>query len=78
MRIAWTILAYLAALAVTLPVVAFGVLFLAGPHAGLLPAPLDSAVLISGGLAVLALPVLAARWAWMRSATRDAASPDRR
>lgn len=78
MRIVLTLLTYVVALAVVAPVVAFSVLFLAGPHAGLLPAPLDSAVVISGGLAVLVLPILAARWTWKRrSMPRDTNRSDR-
>jgi len=42
------------------------VIFVAGPHAGLLPAPLEAIVLAAGWLAVLIMPVLAARVAWRR------------
>jgi len=41
-------------------------LFVAGPHAGLLPAWLEAIVLAAGWLAVLILPALAARAAWRR------------
>lgn len=67
MRILSTLFAYLIALAVVAAVAFFVVMFLAGPHSGLLPAWLESVVLIQGWLAVVVLPVLAARWAWKRA-----------
>jgi hypothetical protein len=65
-RILLTALAYLASLVLVAAVVLVAVLFLAGPHAGLLPQPLEVAVIVIGWLAVLALPVLAARSVWGR------------
>lgn len=73
MRIVWTLLAYLVSLAVVGAVSAVAVLFLAGPHAGLLPAPLESLVLIQGWLAVVVLPILAARRTWNRGGAASAA-----
>jgi hydrogenase-4 membrane subunit HyfE len=42
----------------------FMVIFLAGPHSGLLPSWLEGAVLVLGWLAVLIMPVLVARRVW--------------
>lgn len=44
----------------------FAVLFLAGPHAGLLPPFLEKVVLVLGWLSVIVLPTLAAVWVWRR------------
>ena len=57
---------YIAALALVVPVAFFVVIFLAGPHSGLLPQALESAVAIIGWLAVLILPALAARMVWKK------------
>ena len=46
------------------------VIFLAGPHAGILPAPLEAAVLALGWLAVLVIPALAAVKGWQRLGRR--------
>jgi len=73
-RIVLTLIAYLVALAAVAVIAFFAVIFLAGPHAGLLPAWLEAVVLGLGGLAVLLLPVLAARAVWRRlGMLRDAA-----
>lgn len=56
-----TIAAYVAALVVVAALTFFVVIFLAGPHAGLLPHALEVVVFVLGWLFVLVLPVLAAR-----------------
>jgi hypothetical protein len=62
-----TILAGLAALLVVAPLTAFAVLILAGPHAGLLPQPLEVAVVLLGWGVVLGVPVVVARKVWKRT-----------
>jgi predicted membrane metal-binding protein len=66
MRLLLTIAAYLATLVVVAVVAFFVVIFLAGPHAGLLPHALEVVVLILGWLSVVVLPFLAAWAAWRR------------
>ncbi|HEX5803090.1 MAG TPA: hypothetical protein VFY24_08700, partial [Azospira sp.] len=61
-----TAVAYIVSLAITAAVSFFAVLVLAGPHAGLLPSWLEPVVLGMGWLAVLVVPVLAARVVWHR------------
>ena len=56
-----TIATYLGSLVVIAALALLVVLFLAGPHTGLLPQWAEVCVLILGWLAVLVLPVLAAR-----------------
>lgn len=67
-----TLLAYLATLAIVAVAAFFVVIFLAGPHAGLLPQWAEVIVLVLGWLAVLVLPVLAARKVWRRYARAPA------
>jgi hypothetical protein len=57
---------YLGALVLVTPIIFAIVILLAGPHAGLLPQPLEVAVMITGWLAVLILPALAARAVWKK------------
>lgn len=66
MRYVATAVAYIASLVVVAALSFFTVLVLAGPHAGLLPSWLEPAILGLGWLAVLVLPVLAARAVWRR------------
>lgn len=66
MRLLRTALAYLASLAAIAVVVVFGVLALAGPHAGLLPGFAEPLVLAAGWLVVLVVPALVARRVWRR------------
>lgn len=66
MRFVATAVAYIASLVATAALSFFTVLVLAGPHAGLLPSWLELVVLGFGWLAVLVLPVLAARAVWRR------------
>ena len=73
MRYLLTGLAYVVSLVVTAAVVLVAVLFLAGPHAGLLPQPLEVVVIIAGWGAVVALPIVAARGVWKRVGARGVA-----
>jgi hypothetical protein len=66
-RIALSALAYVLCLAVVAVVAFFVVIVAAGPHAGLLPEWLEAVVLGLGWVAVLVMPVLAARAVWRRS-----------
>ncbi len=66
MKWLFTLLVYVAVLAVMAFVAFFVVIFLAGPHAGLLPQWAEVIVLVVGWLAVLVLPALAARKFWRR------------
>lgn len=66
MRVLLTIATYLAVLAAVAVLAFFAVIFLAGPHAGLLPHALEVVVLVLGWLSVLVLPLLAAWAVWQR------------
>lgn len=66
MRIVSTLIAYVVALAAVAGAAFVMVMFLAGPHAGLLPDWMESVVLVQGWLAVVVLPILAARSVWTR------------
>lgn len=66
MKYALTALTYFVSLALIGVVSFFVVIFFAGPHADLLPEPLEVVVGIVGLLAVLVLPILAARTVWKR------------
>ena len=71
MKYALTALTYLVSLALVGVVSFFVVIFLAGPHADLLPEPLEVVVGVVGLLAVLLLPILAARTVWKRMGAKD-------
>lgn len=64
MRPLATALAYLAALAAVAIATFVVVLFVAGPHAGLLPRWAESVVLGAGWLLVAVVPVYVARAVW--------------
>lgn len=66
MRILATALAYVATLVAVAVVAFFVVIALAGPHADLLPSWLQAVVRGLGLLAVLMLPIWAARATWRR------------
>jgi uncharacterized membrane protein YuzA (DUF378 family) len=66
MKYALTALAFVVSLLVVGVVAFFVVIFLAGPHADILPQPLEVLVGIAGWLAVLVLPILSARSVWTR------------
>lgn len=68
-RFVLTCLAYLVALALTGGLSLFGVLWLAGPHGGVLPESMHPGTLIAGWVLLLVVPILAARWAWRRLAS---------
>lgn len=59
-------LAYFVSLVVVAVCAFFVVIVLAGPHAGLLPQPLEVLVLLLGWTCVLIVPVWVARWVWRR------------
>ena len=65
-RAVLAILAYLGTLIVVAPITILAVLFLAGPHAGLLPQALEVAVLLLGWAVVLGVPVYVAIRVWRR------------
>lgn len=69
-RIVPTLIAYLIALVLVAAITLPAVLFLAGPHAGLLPSALEALVLGLGWLAVLVVPLLVARRVWIRRGSR--------
>lgn len=58
MRLPFTIAAFLATLVVVTAVGFIVVIVLAGPHAGILPQPLEVAVTILGWLSILVLPLV--------------------
>ena len=66
MRFLVTSLAFVASLIPTAVAAFFAVIFLAGPHGGVLPPSLHTATLLLGWLCVLVVPLLVARWAWRR------------
>jgi len=66
MRALLTALAYLASLLATAALSFALVMFLAGPHGGVLPSAFQPVALGIGWLAVLAIPVLVARQVWRR------------
>jgi hypothetical protein len=66
MKYALTALAFVVSSLVIAVMAFFVVIFLAGPHADLLPQPLEVLVGIAGWLAVLVLPILIARSVWKR------------
>jgi hypothetical protein len=68
MHVLWTIVAYVLSLCIVAPVVFLIVLFLAGPHAGLLPEFVEALILVAGWLSVLLLPIWVARKVWRRNA----------
>jgi len=68
MRPLATAIAYLAALAVVAITTFVLVLFVAGPHAGLLPHWAEAVVLGAGWLIVFVVPVYVARTVWRRLA----------
>jgi len=66
MRHVFTPLAYLAALTLTAIAMSFAILYLVGPHGGVLPAVFYLPMLCVGWAAIVVLPVLFARWMWRR------------
>jgi hypothetical protein len=77
-RVLLTLVAYVTSLILIAGVSFVVVIFLAGPHAGLLPHWLEVVVLCLGWLAILVVPVLAAAKVWRRlGATPPDTSSDR-
>lgn len=70
MRLLLTLVAYCAAFVVVAVLAVVLVLLLAGPHAGLLPQPAETGVLLLGWLALLGGPLWVARRVWKRLAKR--------
>ena len=70
--LALAVLAALLSLVVIAPVLAFVVLVVAGPHAGLLPQWLEVVVLVAGWLSLLAAPIFIGRWLYRRLRARAA------
>ena len=66
MRALLSLVAYVISLILTAGISFVVVIFLAGPHAGLLPHWLEVVVLCLGWLAILVVPFLAARKVWRR------------
>lgn len=73
LRAALTGLGYAIALLIVAALTLLLVLVLAGPHAGLLPQPLEIAVVVLGWLGVLIVPAWFARWLWKRLGKTPAA-----
>ena len=65
-RILLSLIAYAVALVLVASISFVAVIFLAGPHAGLLPGWLEAVVLGLGWLAVLVIPFLVLRRVWRR------------
>ena len=66
MRFILASLAFLATLAVMAFVAFFSVMYLTGPHGGVLPSSLQTAALVVGWLLVAIVPIVVARWVWQR------------
>lgn len=75
MRVLITIATYFLALLAAAVVAFFVVIFLAGPHAGLLPHAMEVVVLVLGWLSVLILPFWAAWRTWKRFGERQRYAP---
>jgi len=66
MRYFVTGLAYLVGLVGVAALASLAVLFLVGPHGGVLPDSFYLPILALGWMAVIVLPVLFARWMWFK------------
>lgn len=66
MKYIYTALAYIVGLIAVAAVASLAVLFLVGPHSGVLGEWAYFPVLALGWMAVIVLPVLFARWMWRR------------
>lgn len=66
-RLLLTAAAFLVALVLTAVAAFFLVLFLAGPHGGILPASFETPVLVAGWVLVLVVPAWCGRRAWTRT-----------
>ena len=63
-RLVLTCLAYFVALGLTGWLAFIGVLWLAGPHGGVLPQSMHTTTLVVGWVLVLVVPILIARCTW--------------
>ena len=70
MRLLLTLGAYLGSLALVAVAAFAAVIFLAGPHGGLLPGVFEKPVLVLGWLFVLVVPAWIARMVWRRLTRR--------
>lgn len=70
LRVLITAAAYCLTLLVVVAIAFIVVIFVAGPHSGLLPPALEVVVIALGWLGVLILPVLAAWLVWRRLGPR--------
>lgn len=68
MRFLVTSLAFVVLLLATAVAAFFAVIFLAGPHGGVLPPSLHTATLALAWLFVIVIPLAGARWVWRRYA----------
>jgi|LNFM01.2.fsa_nt_gb hypothetical protein len=66
MRLLVTLLAFAAALGSTAVLAFFAVIFLSGPHGGVLPPAFHGATLALAWLCVLVVPLFVARRVWRR------------
>jgi hypothetical protein len=66
MRMLLTLLTFIVSLCLVAVAAFVIVMVLAGPHAGLLPQWLEACLLAAGWVAVIVLPVLAARTVWRK------------
>lgn len=66
MRFLVTLLAFVVLLLSTAVAAFVAVIFLAGPHGGVLPRSLHTATLGLGWFCVLVVPLMGARWVWRR------------
>ena len=60
------LIAFFVLLVSTAVTVFFAVIFLAGPHGGVLPRSLHTATLALGWFCVIVIPLVGARWVWRR------------
>ena len=66
MRFLITLMTFLVLLLSTAVAAFFAVIFLAGPHGGVLPRSLHTATLALGWFGVIVVPLVGARWVWRR------------
>lgn len=76
MRLLLAALTYLVSLAIVACIAFFAVLVIAGPHASLLPPPLEAMAVVLGWAAVMILPFFPARAVWRRITQATSVVPD--
>ena len=62
----WTLVAWLAATAILVPVCFFAAIVVAGPHSSVVPSFIQPAALLLAWVVVLGGPILVARVVWRR------------